>query len=221
MPKYYTHPHKQVEFLRNCLNLSSQSSGVDLGCNEGFHLAELQKISSSVYGVDTVMYPNLKNVFQLDFFTEQIPLENLDFAFIFAPYFEDRWWELETFLHNVARSLKSGGDFVLDLFDFNFMKPGEVRYTYKLHEDKVVLSTFTRKTDRVNLDRVVIPFEGERTYVQSVWRVFEFNELSVLLGKAGMYIYKQYGDFDVTKELSWTAAQEEKPKRLVIQCKKT
>ena len=218
MGKYYQNSHKQITFLQNVLNIQPTSTGVDLGCGEGIHLKALQKISSDIYGVDIQENQDLSNYLQLDFFVDDIPLQNLDFAYILSPFFDQNWWNMDSFLKRVYQSLRMHGQFILDL-DFHTMRPGQRRSTYKVLESCVVLSTFTRELDRVNLDRTIIDFKGNQKKITGVWRIFSQSELFGILDSQGFMVVNQYFDFDNKSVINWDN-DIQNMKRLIIQCKK-
>ncbi len=219
MAKYYKNSQQQIQFLIDTLSITSQSKGVDLGCQSGEHLQKLQNISPTIYGIDLKKFSNLKNFYQLDFFREDIPLSNLDFAYCLSPYFDTDWWKIEDFLENVHSCLKMNGHFILDLFHYHTMKVGDKRQTHRLTKSEVTVSTFTREPDRVSLQRTIIRFDGQQKHITGVWRVFTQDELVTLLDQQGFMILHQYGDFDKNMPLDWNTPISE-TKRLVIHAKK-
>ena len=217
MSKYYKNSHEQVEFLIRELAITENSKGVDLGCDSGSHLVELQKISNQIYGVDLNPQLELKNFIQLDFFKDEIELRDLDFAYCLSPYFGDNWWNLEPLLNNLNKILKLGGVFILDLFDFNSKPIGSKTQVHNQSSDKTVLSTFTRQIDRMILDRMIIE-NGEQKNIKGIWRVFNFNEIADEFLGAGFAVVGQYSSFDSGEDVSWQPNVENK--RVILKFKK-
>jgi len=217
--KYYKDLEKQVQFLISVLEIDKDSKGIDLGCGEGLHLKELYKITKFITGIDIINYPDNPNFVKLDFFEDKLPFKNLDFAYILAPYLDEKWWKIEKLLKNINQTLKPNGSFILDLFYYNFMKNNSVKQNFIIEKDRIILSKFIKEMDRVNLDRTIVNLKdkSQKNFTGS-WRVFEFNELSEILNQNGFYIYKQYADFDINKALSWN--NDKLPERLIIHCKK-
>ena len=165
MSGYYSNSQEQIDFIIQVLkgfqSLPLQSlRGVDLGSDKGLHLLEIEKLVSSMYGVDKKINSSglTKNYIELDFLTDNIPLKDLDFAYILSPCFEEAWFDskLDFFLDNVSRILKKDGLFILDLFDFNYWKDGskkDNKYIKKMKDgsERVVSETTYRDDNKLNL----------------------------------------------------------------------
>jgi SAM-dependent methyltransferase len=111
-------------------------------------------------------------------------------------YFDDEADD-QTVLDEVARVLKPGGRFFLDVlnkewlmahFDERFWEEGEGA---KLLNEMV----FDYEGGRLNTKRTIIPDEGERTVLYSSIRLYTMAEMTRMLRTAGLTYRKAYGDY--------------------------
>ena len=79
--KYFNNINQQATFLIQTLSISKDSIGVDIGCGDGDCLASIQKIAPKAYGVDNKKV-ELEKFFQLDIFSDKLPIKELDFAWL-------------------------------------------------------------------------------------------------------------------------------------------
>ena len=203
MSKYYPNNNEQIQFLINILEITQNSRGLDLGCEDGCHLKELQKISKNIYGVDILDQENLDNFTKLNFFKDSIPLQDLDFVYCLAPYFVQDWWNLQYLLKNINQSLKLNGYFVLDLFEFNSRPIDSQKHYFVKNDNNTILSLFTRQKDRMLLERTIIDEQGKEEIIEGLWRVFDYQTIAEELYQAGFAIVNQYSSFRESKDVNW------------------
>jgi SAM-dependent methyltransferase len=112
--KYYPQTQKQITFLKEILQINSASRILDIGCEDGKHLIELQKISPTIFGVDIKPDVILPNVITGSIFDVELPTE-LDGAYLMSPYFGNRWDDYKILLEKLNPSMKEGGKIAIDL----------------------------------------------------------------------------------------------------------
>jgi hypothetical protein len=203
MSKYFVENDKQVKFLTKILGVNPESAGLDLGCDTGTHLIKLQNISPFIYGADRINQIKLKNFLHLNFFEDEILLEDLDFVYCLNPYFGRDWWSMEKLMKNLALCLKRGGLFCLDLYDFNTVEVGKDWIIYRDLDDRNIETTFTRLEDRVEAKRVVTYNTLEVNHIDMLWRVFKKTEIVKLAFDYGFRLKTDYADFDPEKPGIW------------------
>ena len=217
MRNYYTNrenPVKQTNFIENIFQLSASSYGIDLGCGDGKHLSLLRKISTRIYGVDKVDKEN-EFIKSIDFFEEEIQINNLDFAYCISPYFGTNWWRIESFFKNINNSLRKNGLFLIDLFEFNSY-PDDYKWSESYISEGVEVEVKYKKTkDRVIAQKII----NNSTVKWLVWRVFDKEEFYKIANDVGFEREQEYFDFDSNIHGTWD--EQLTPKRLQILLKKS
>lgn len=211
-------PQEQTEreaaFAAEALELSADSSLLDLCCGYGRHTFEIaSKTGCRVTGFD--LSPDFLAIARTEFAApniryvegdmRRIPMEaefdaviNLFTSF---GYFETDE-ENETVLQGIYRALRPGGRFLLDFenkFHFIFrdvMK--EYRYWYEFPENQYVLtqSHYDVIREREILDAKLIQ-NGEVTdHLGYNIRLYSYPEIQKMLSANGFHVLSVWGDFD-------------------------
>lgn len=200
---FYQNPELQIKFLKSVLNINSESKILDVGCYEGWHLNELQKISPKIYGID-INKPKteLKNFILGDVFTtklEQELPEKLDGVYLLAPFFGENWNEYENLFNKLNSTLKVGGKIVLDLYFFNDLNVGHKYQQYKMLPEKVILEDNERQEDCMFCKRTFLFKDWTREAIELRWKSFTQKQLEDLAVKTGFNLGNIYYEFDVNK----------------------
>ena len=207
--KYFNNINQQAAFLIQTLCISKDSIGVDIGCGDGDCLTIIQEIAPKSYGVDNKK-AEIANFYQLDIFSDNLPIKELDFAYCMAPYFGENWWNIQFLFDSISSSLKSEGLFCLDLFNFNSFEVGKTIQKYKISDNDVQLSTVKREIDKMTGSRVILKKDWTKKQIDLLWRVFTREEISKLAFESGMKLIEEYTDFNFNKDVSWEPNLAEK-----------
>jgi SAM-dependent methyltransferase len=204
MSKYFKNLNLQIKFLLEIINnnnILKTDTILDLGCDKHApHKCELETLGyTNVYGVDIKPNSNnLNNYIQTDFLNTEFKLNTkAKLIYIFSPCFEEKWWDLDIFLQNVANNLDKDGVFILDLFDYNSLKIGTKQSSIIQKEEKTITANTVRLKDRFVLDYKELRTQDGLLLLNSkgIWRIFEELELSDILAKYGLIIKNKYSDF--------------------------
>lgn len=201
---------QEVAFIVDVLNLPAGAKLLDLYCGYGRHAIELAKLGYLVTGIDATQA-------FLDIARQKAEEEGVSVAFrqgdmrelayegefaaiinMFAAfgYFSDD--ENAAVLRKVARALKPGGLFLIDLLNRDWMgrnnlnrywrhPSGEYVLSYKveLHQGVVTMK-------RVLLNQVT----GAKTQYEFVLRAYSLAEMTSVLEKCDLKVKATYGGFD-------------------------
>jgi SAM-dependent methyltransferase len=199
----------QVAFLVQELELDSPKRILDLACGFGRHANRLAALGHQVTGVD--LTEGFLDLAHQDAFCRgvtvdyrQADMRQLDFVeafdrvlmmFTSFGYFEDD--ENLIVLHNVARALKPGGLFILDVQNRDTFLKGFMPNMVTEKGDDLMIDrhTFDTQSGRLYNRRIVIR-DGVRRDKPFFVRMYNPTEIRDLLGQAGLQVYKTYGGWD-------------------------
>lgn len=201
---------QEVGFINNVLNLAGAAEIMDLYCGYGRHAIELAKLGYRVTGIDATQA-------FLDIATQKAREENVAIDFrlcdmreldysqrfdavinMFAAfgYFTDE--ENAEVLKRVAKALRSGGLFLIDLLNREWMVRNNLNRYWRHPSGEYVLSYKVElKHGIVTMKRVLINQVTEKkTQYEFVLRAYSMTEMESLLDKCGLKVKATYGGFD-------------------------
>lgn len=235
-PERKKQTRRQVAFVRRTLGLGAGSKLLDVCCGMGRHAVPLAKSGVQVTGVD-ISIPYLRqaraeakrraadvrfvkiDMRKIDFRSEFDGAINLFTSFGYFPRARD---DLKV-LRNIARALKPGGVFLLDIINgtritrnFKLAVANEISTnrwsrlgkTYQL-EESVLLER--KRAVRTHWTFIT---NGTRREMVSFTRMYSKQDLGELLRKAGFRVVRVFGD------LQGAAYIPAKSTRLVILARK-
>lgn len=182
---------------------------LDLACGYGRHANQLAELGHYVTGIDitsgfleiakrkakekgvNVRYI-LEDMQKISFHEE---FDRVFLIFTSFGYFTDQ--ENFQVLKNVANALKPGGLFCFDLFNRDVFLKYFLPYIVVERGNDVMIdrNTFDSITGRVYNKRIVIR-NGKRKDKPFFIRLYNLTEIRDLLNRAGLSIYKNYGDWN-------------------------
>ena len=209
---------REVDFINSALNLPPAAPGttggariLDLCCGHGRHTVELAAIGYSMVGQDlSATFLNLakdaaaaRNL-QPQFVhsdMREIPFEgefdaviNMFTAF---GYFDDM--ENQKVLNAVARALKPGGKFLIDLLNApRIIRDLLVQSWDELPDGTVVLTQrdYNLLTGNNEERRTYIAPDGSKREIDLTWRMYFYPEFVKMLTHAGLAPIQVFGNFD-------------------------
>ncbi len=217
----------EVKFLIKHLELKPPMKILDLACGHGRHANKLASKGFAVTGVDiskdfiefaknearklgiSVKYM-IKDIRKMDFNEEFDRIINMFTSF---GYFSDH--ENFLILKNIARALKTGGLFCLDLPNIHNLVKNLREYlvTEKGNDIMIDRNSFDPITCRWYDNRLVIR-DGKIKRKPFFVRIYTYPEIKDLLHKTGLIIKNVFGDFS-GKEFTLDSP------RMIIIAKKT
>jgi SAM-dependent methyltransferase len=202
---------EEVSQMVGVLSLPAGASLVDLGCGRGRHTIPLSRRGYRVTGVD--LSDKMLNFARERAKRERATVEWVreDMRTFVRPgafdacislftsfgYFNDE--ENQAVLENVARSLKEGGVFLLDLRNARKGLSGEsdIARDIMVPSGKLTLRvTFDRVTRRARAEHTLVRPDGIRISSAFDVRIYSVEELTGMLRKAGMRIEAIHGSLD-------------------------
>ena len=225
---YYSNTEQQINFLKKVLDIEQSSKILDLGCDKGVHLIPLQEISKSVFGVDIKENKNnLTNYFKVNFLQDDITsinhnLKNFDSAYILSPCFEEDWNDITYFLQNVSKILKDKGILIIDLFEFNLLKDGDTKVSFKEEKEKMTYSSLVKSKNSMNLLFTSIDLKNpkNKTQTKGYWKIFSYQEISTILLRNNFVIENIYTSFDDTEGDIFNFKNNTINDRIILKCLK-
>lgn len=201
---------QEVGFIKKVLDLPADSALLDLYCGYGRHAIELAKMGFQVTGVDAnqafldiaaqkameekvpVSF-RLRDMRELDYSGQFDAVINMFAAF---GYFTDE--ENAGVLQGVARALKPGGLFLIDLLNREWMVRNNLnRYWRHPSGDYVLSYKVELKQGVVTMKRVLInQVTNTKTQYEFVLRAYSLPEMESILEKSSLRIKATYGGFD-------------------------
>ena len=215
---------REVDFINNTLNLPKAAPGatggariLDLCCGHGRHTVELAATGYSMVGQDlSASFLDLAKDaaaardLQIQFVhsdMREIPFEgefdaviNMFTAF---GYFDDA--ENQKVLDAVARALKPGGKFLIDLLNtLRIIRNFLPQSWDELSDDTVALTQrdYNLLTGNIEELRTYIDPDGSKREVRLIWRSYFYTELTKMLNRAGLVPIQVFGDYDGS-EYTW------------------
>jgi 2-polyprenyl-3-methyl-5-hydroxy-6-metoxy-1,4-benzoquinol methylase len=201
---------QEVGFITKILNIPTSSDILDLYCGYGRHAIELAKQGFSVTGIDaTQAFLDIATQKALE---EQVPItfrlcdmRELDYSadfdavinmFAAFGYFTDE--ENAEVLQRVARALRPGGLFLIDLLNREWMVHNNLNRYWRHPSGEYVLSYKVElQHGVVTMKRVLINQVTEtKTQYEFVLRAYSLPEMEAILGKSNLKVRATYGGFD-------------------------
>lgn len=213
----YGNEAQKLQFLSSIFTVDSTKTILELGSGSGKLTQLLEKTGAKVYAVDR-REPTLpvQRYVQANFLEEEIPVSDVDFAFLLFPYLGVDWWNLEEFFVRVAATLKIGGQFALDLGYYNTVPFGYTEEFDTPREDHVLTSFLIRKSNSfVGHMTKTYPDGTTRTH-DMMWRLFEKEELTAIGKKSGLTLQTTYLNFTSEKTVEQWAKLPEKTRLCVV-----
>ena len=223
---------REVDFINSTLNLPQAAEGVrilDLCCGHGRHTVELAAAGYSMVGQD------LSGTF-LDLAKDAAAARNLQIQFVHADmreipfegefdaviniftafgYFDDT--ENQKVLDAVARALKPGGKFLIDLLNtLRIIRDFRPQSWDELSDGTVALTErdYNLLTGNIEELRTYIAPDGSKREIQLIWRSYFYTELTKMLNRAELTPIQAFGGFDGS-EFTWDA------NRMIVLAEKT
>ncbi len=205
---------REVDFINSTLNLPQTAEGariLDLCCGHGRHTVELAAAGYSMVGQD------LSATF-LDLAKDAAAARDLQIQFVHSDmreipfngefdavinmftafgYFDDV--ENQKVLNAVARALKLGGKFLIDLLNApRIIRDWLVQSWDELSDGTVVLTQrdYNLLTGNNEERRTYIAPDGSKREVDLTWRMYFYPELTRMLNRAGLAPIQVFGGFD-------------------------
>lgn len=204
-------PEEEVAKILGLLSLPPGATVVDLGCGRGRHAIPLSRRGYRVTGVDlseTMLSLARERAQREGASVEWVREDMRTFVrrgafdaclslFTSFGYFGDE--ENQCVLENVARSLKEGGVFLLDLRNARKGLSGEedMEKTMTVPSGKLSLSVrFDRNTRRARAEHTLTRSDGIRISSAFDVRIYSEEELTGMLHRAGMLVTAVHGALD-------------------------
>lgn len=215
---------REVDFINSTLNLPQAAPGttggarvLDLCCGHGRHTVELATAGYSMVGQD------LSATF-LDLAKDAAAARDLQIQFVHADmreipfegefdavinmftafgYFDDV--ENQKVLDAVARALKPGGKFLIDLLNTLWIIRNFRPQSWDELSDGTVALTerdYNLLTGNIEELRTYIAPDGSKREVRLIWRSYIYPELAKMLNCAGLAPIQVFGNFDGS-EFTW------------------
>jgi len=210
--RVYSHRNQEeaerlVDLIARILNLPANSSVLDMACGAGRHAVTFAKMGYKVTAVDLshlLISEAKKNADQegveLDFVLSDI-LEfetNKKFdltvnLFTSIGYF-DNDEENYAVIKKAYNLLKSGGYFVLDYFNKEFLLKNLIPMTVFSENGLKIIQNRSIEGTRIVKKITIANNDSSEEFNESV-RLYSFEEIINYIKKAGFTIVKQYGDY--------------------------
>ena len=215
---------REVDFINGTLNLPQAAPGatggariLDLCCGHGRHTVELAAAGYSVVGQDL-------SVTFLDLAKDAAAARNLQIQFVHSDmreipfegefdavinmftafgYFDDE--ENQKVLDAVARALKPGGKFLIDLLNtLRIIRDFRPQSWDELSDGTVVLTKrdYNFLTGNTEEHRTYITPDGSKREIHLAWRLYFYPELTKMLNRADLTPIQVFGDYDGS-EYTW------------------
>ena len=202
----------QVDFVIEKLGIQPGARVLDLCCGQGRHLLDLMKRGYDVVGVDLSEYmlgkcresadeqglkPNLiqSDMRELSFDSEFDAVINMFTSF---GYLENED-EDQKVLDGVARALKPGGRFLMDIHNRDAFMAHHVERTYSENSrGEIILEDrqFDPVTGRNNSREITIFSDGRRSERGYSLRIYACTEIVKMLARSGLEVQSIWGGWD-------------------------
>ena len=202
----------EIDFLEKVLALKRGAKVLDCPCGHGRHSIELARRGYDVTGQDLngfFLEEAKKAAAQAEVSVRwnkgdmrEIPFENeFDISLILFTAFGylESDEEDQKALDAVARTLKRGGKFVLDVINRDrVVRNYRSNHWAKLSDGSVVLTEaeFDHATGRNNEKRTRIGTDGKREEFSLPLRMYTVVELAAMFRKAGLTLKEMYGSYN-------------------------
>jgi len=196
-----------IRLIENHVEINPASVLLDLACGIGRHTYLLSRYSQNIVGLDLSSSLLKKAMVKKEaqkspsfvqadmrYFPFKIKFDIIFSLFTSFGYFDKDEKHLMV-AKEIAASLANNGTFVIDYFNANYVKDNLVPYGERLIGDTKVKEKRWMSEKWVHKNIVIKKDDGEKYFQESV-RMFELDELSSLLSKAGITAFKVFGDYD-------------------------
>jgi SAM-dependent methyltransferase len=199
----------EVTALVQILELTVPMTILDLACGFGRHANRLAALGHQVTGID--LMPGFLEIARrnaaekgVQVIYQQGDMRQLSFIEMFDRvmmlftafgYFEDE--DNLLVLKNVARALKPGGSLVFDIPNRDVILNGFLPYIVTEKDQNLMIdrNTFDSATGRLYNRRIIIRDDVRKDKPFFV-RIYNPTEISDVLDRAGLGVYKMYGGWD-------------------------
>jgi len=199
----------EVTALVQILELTVPMTILDLACGFGRHANRLAALGHQVTGID--LMPGFLEIARrnaaekgVQVIYQQGDMRQLSFIEMFDQvmmlftafgYFEDE--DNLLVLKNVARALKPGGSLVFDIPNRDVILNGFLPYIVTEKDQNLMIdrNTFDSATGRLYNRRIIIRDDVRKDKPFFV-RIYNPTEISDVLDRAGLGVYKMYGGWD-------------------------
>ena len=197
---------KLIALILSQIKIDKSSYLLDLACGNGRHAFLLSGYSPHVYGLDLSVHllhqaqnrkksekaPSFVRA-DMRYFPFRIKFDVIFSLFTSFGYFDDDDKHLKVALE-ISESLNEGGSFVLDYFNPAYVRKNLVPDGKRMIDSTEITEKRWLEKKRV-FKSIHIQSEGEdKEFIESV-RMFELDELTVLLEKAGIFIREVFGNY--------------------------
>jgi len=184
---------KEIAFLESIL--PKEGVIIDAGCGDGFHAITLSEKDYHIVGIDQSTYMinqaisknSLVDFRQADLRTAQIPSNTCTYS-LFSSFGYD---DYELALANIAKSIESGGLFILDIHNSFSKVPNIPKETINF-EGNLIQESFDPLSS-IWTSKITYP---DKSIEEFSLRFFTPTEISALLTKYSFTAEYFYGDFD-------------------------
>jgi len=199
----------EVTALVQILELTVPMTILDLACGFGRHANRLAALGHQVTGIDLMpgfLEIGRRNAAEkgVQVIYQQGDMRQLSFIEMFDRvmmlfttfgYFEDE--DNLLVLKNVARALKPGGSLVFDIPNRDVILNGFLSYIVTEKDQNLMIdrNTFDSATGRLYNRRIIIRDDVRKDKPFFV-RIYNPTEISDVLDRAGLGVYKMYGGWD-------------------------
>jgi SAM-dependent methyltransferase len=208
---------KEIAFIKRVLDLPKGARILDLCCGHGRHLLPLAKMGYQMTGLDlsekalAILAESAKNkkikirIIRSDM--RKIPFESEFDAVInmFSAfgYLETDYEDFKV-LKAVAKALKPGGKFLIDIMNRDWMLANFQPKSWEKIGKLLVLEEriYDAKTHRLTVKIQILDEKGRWHKTAHTHRVYSLGEIRKNLSKAGLKIIQAYGDTIGNKEFT-------------------
>jgi SAM-dependent methyltransferase len=199
----------EVTALVQILELTVPMTILDLACGFGRHANRLAALGHQVTGIDLMLgfleiarrnaaEKGVQVIYQQGDMRQLSFIEMFDrvmMLFTAFGYFEDE--DNLLVLKNVARALKPGGSLVFDIPNRDVILNGFLPYIVTEKDQNLMIdrNTFDSATGRLYNRRIIIRDDVRKDKPFFV-RIYNPTEISDVLDRAGLGVYKMYGGWD-------------------------
>jgi len=210
--RVYSHRNQEeaerlVDLIAKILNLPANSSVLDMACGAGRHAVTFAKMGYKVTAVDLshlLISEAKKNADQEGVELDFVLCDILEFEtnkkfdltvnlFTSIGYF-DNDEENYAVIKKAYDLLKSGGYFVLDYFNKEFLLKNLISMTVFSENGLKIIQNRSIEGTRIVKKITIANNDSSEEFNESV-RLYSFEEIINYIKKAGFTIVKQYGDY--------------------------
>jgi ubiquinone/menaquinone biosynthesis C-methylase UbiE len=200
----YEEANHFMEMLCDHLDLKPHAKIWDLACGKGRHAISLNKMGYDVTGTDLAdnsikeasKHINKTLEFEVHDMREPYRVNFFDAVFnLFTSigYFKDENDNFLVFEH-VAKSLKPGGEFVVDFFNAEKVRRTYIK-EYTEHREKLDFKIKKRIEDHKIIKRIEFSDKGKQYFFEESVALLEKKDFESFAQKAGLQIMSVFGSY--------------------------